>query len=60
MKLIFLGQKYSTQIMPIETIPADIIVCFRGQKYAVRRPVYRVKPQFGIRTYRGVCYCKQF
>ena len=59
MKLSFMGQKYSVNSINVETIPSDITVCFRGQAYALRRPVNSYKPQFGIRIYRGVCYCKK-
>ena len=58
MKLRFLGQDYSPNNVRVETIPSDIIVRFRGQSYQLRRPVDILKPQFGIRTYRGIVYCK--
>ena len=60
MKLRFLGQNYSANRVRVETIPSDITICFRGQPYTLRRPIESFKPQFGIRTYRGVLYCKHF
>lgn len=58
MKLRFLGQDYSPNSVRVETISSDIIVRFRGQPYQLRRLVALLKPQFGIRTYRGILYCK--
>ena len=57
MKLRFLGQDYLPNNVRVETIPSDISVRFRGQPYQLRRPV-QLKLQFGIRTYRGILYCK--
>lgn len=57
MKLRFLGQDYSPNNVRVETSPSDIIVRFRGQPYQLTRPV-ELKRQFGIRTYRGILYCK--
>ena len=58
MKLRFLGQTYSSSNCQLETIPSDLTACFRGQKYALRRPVQTFSPQFNVRIYRGIVYCK--
>ncbi|VEP15747.1 conserved hypothetical protein [Hyella patelloides LEGE 07179] len=58
MKLRFLGQTYSTYNQPVETIPSDITARFRGQSYALRRPIHNFKSQLSLRIYRGVVYSK--
>ena len=58
MKLRFLGQNYSFNSVVVETIPSDTIARFRGQSYALRRPLQRFKSPVGIRQYRGVVYLR--
>ena len=58
MQLRFLGQIYSTKSIQLATIPSDIPVHFRGQKYFLRRPLTALKPKFSIRQYRGILYTK--
>ena len=66
MKLRFLGQIYYKPDYRVETIPSDLTACYRGQKYALRRPVQTfynqsvqtVNTQLDVRTYRGVVYAK--
>ncbi|MGK7950471.1 MAG: DUF4278 domain-containing protein [Xenococcaceae cyanobacterium] len=56
MKLRFLGQAYSASNHQVETIASDCNACFLGQRYTIRRPIQTLKPQLGIKKYRGVFY----
>lgn len=56
MKLHFLGQTYTADNNQIETEITARTGCFLGQTYSLRRPIKTVKPQLGIRKYRGVAY----
>lgn len=58
MKLRFLGQPYVTANNSIETVAIPQTARFLGQSYTMRRPVLnvQVKPQLGLKKYRGVTY----
>ncbi|MGD1917747.1 MAG: DUF4278 domain-containing protein [Pleurocapsa sp.] len=59
-KLRFLGQDYSPNNIFVETIPSDIMVCFRGQSYPLTRPLQSFDSKLEIRKYRGILYTKSF
>ena len=58
MKLHFLGQTYTTDNNQIETEITARTGRFLGQSYSLRRPIKTVKPQLGMKKYRGVAYGK--
>lgn len=58
MKLRFLGQEYSQSNYIVKTIPSDIMVCYRGQNYPLRRSSQNFSQQFYLRKYRGILYLK--
>ena len=58
MKLRFLGQEYSPNNYQVKTIPSDIMVCYRGQSYPLRRSLQNFSPPLYLRKYRGILYIK--
>ncbi len=56
MQLHFLGLTYTKSSNQIETIPSDHTARFLGQSYTPRCPVKTVKPQLGLKKYRGIAY----
>lgn len=58
MELRFLGQTYYSFNLPVETVPSDLTVCFRGQRYKLRVSKQNFKSTLNMGIYRGVRYCK--
>ena len=58
MKLCFLGQTYFVSNNMVDTVETENTACFRGQRYALRRPVqsFNLESRPSIRIYRGVVY----
>ena len=56
MQLRYRGINYQPTNTQVDTIPSDIRAQFLGKTYFTRCPIKTLKPQLGLKKYRGIAY----